>query len=109
MIVQFDILASFMANLGYIGLGAMGGGVASRLIDKGHSVTGYSRTRAKAQWLIDKGLKWVDSPRAVCEAADTTFLMITDSDALEAVANGPDGFLAGLVPGKIIIDMSTVS
>ena len=48
-----------MANLGYVGLGAMGGGVASRLIDKGHSVTGYTRTRAKVQWLIDKGVSMI--------------------------------------------------
>lgn len=43
-----------MANLGYIGLGAIGGRIAGRLMDKGHSVTGYNRTRDKAQWLIDR-------------------------------------------------------
>ena len=98
-----------MANLGYIGLGAMGGGVTGRLIDKGHAVTGHSRTRSKAEWLIDKGMTWVDSPREVAQAADTIFLMITDSYALEAVANGPNGFLEGLDRGKVVIDMSTVS
>jgi 3-hydroxyisobutyrate dehydrogenase len=98
-----------MANLGYVGLGVMGGQMAARLLTKGHTVTGYNRTKSKAQWLIDKGMKWADSPRAVAEAADTTFVMVTNSAALEAVANGPDGLLAGLGAGKLIIDMSTVS
>jgi 3-hydroxyisobutyrate dehydrogenase-like beta-hydroxyacid dehydrogenase len=98
-----------MANLGYIGLGAMGGRMAARLLAKGHSVTGYNRTRSKAQWLIDRGMTWADSPREVAEAAETVFVMVTDSAALEAVALGPDGFLAGLAPGRTVIDMSTIS
>jgi 3-hydroxyisobutyrate dehydrogenase-like beta-hydroxyacid dehydrogenase len=98
-----------MANLGYVGLGAMGGLMAERLMSKGHSVTGYNRTRSKAQRLIDKGMTWADSPRAVAEASEATFVMVTNSAALEAVANGPDGLLAGLRAGKLLIDMSTVS
>jgi 3-hydroxyisobutyrate dehydrogenase-like beta-hydroxyacid dehydrogenase len=98
-----------MANLGYVGLGAMGGLMAERLLSKGHTVTGYNRTKSKAQGLLDKGMKWGDSPRAVAAAADVTFVMVTNSAALEAVANGPDGLLAGLGAGKLLIDMSTVS
>jgi 3-hydroxyisobutyrate dehydrogenase-like beta-hydroxyacid dehydrogenase len=98
-----------MANLGYIGLGVMGGRMAARLLAKGHRVAGYNRTRAKAEWLVDKGMTWADSPRAVAEGADAVFVMVTDSAALEAVALGPDGFVAGLGPGKLLIDMSTVS
>ena len=98
-----------MAHLGYVGLGAMGGLMAERLMAKGHTVTGYNRTKAKAQGLIDKGMRWADSPRAVAEAADAVFVMVTNSAALEAVANGPDGLLAGLGAGKLLIDMSTVS
>src|SRR5436309_7686753 len=98
-----------MANLGYVGLGVMGGQMAGRLLTKGHAVTGYNRTRSKAQWLIERGMKWADSPRAVAEAADTTFVMVTNSASLEAVANGPDGLLAGLGAGKLLVDMSTVS
>ena len=98
-----------MANLGYIGLGAMGGRMANRLIDKGHAVTGYNRTRSRAQWLIDRGMKWADSPRAAAEAADVIFVMVTDSKSLDAVSSGPDGFLAGLGTGKVIVDSSTVS
>ena len=98
-----------MANLGYIGLGAMGGRIAARLLAKGHTVTGYNRTRAKAQWLVERGLVLADSPRAVAAAADVTFVMVTDSSALESVATGPDGFIAGLGVGNVIVDMSTVS
>ena len=54
-----------MANLGFVGLGVMGGDMVARLLDKGHTVTGYNRTKSKAQWLIDAGMKWADSPRAV--------------------------------------------
>jgi 3-hydroxyisobutyrate dehydrogenase-like beta-hydroxyacid dehydrogenase len=98
-----------MANLGYVGLGAMGGLMAERLMAKGHTVTGYNRTKSKAQGLVDKGMKWGESPRAVAAASDATFVMVTNSAALEAVANGPDGLLAGLGAGKLLIDMSTVS
>ena len=98
-----------MANLGYIGLGAMGSRMAKRLLDKGHIVTGYNRTRSKAQWLVDQGMKWGDSPRAVAEAADVILVMVTDSQSLEAVSTGEDGFLAGLGEGKVVVDISTVS
>ena len=98
-----------MANLGFIGLGVMGSNMVNRLLDKGHAVAGYNRTRSKAQWLVDRGMKWGDSPRAVSSAADVTLVMVTNTEALKSVAEGPDGFLAGLGAGKVIIDMSTVS
>jgi 3-hydroxyisobutyrate dehydrogenase-like beta-hydroxyacid dehydrogenase len=98
-----------MANLGFVGLGVMGSRMVNRLLDKGHTVTGYNRTRAKAQWLIDRGMKWADSPRAVSTAADFTLSMVTNSAALEEIANGEKGIVAGLGSGKIWIDMSTVA
>jgi len=98
-----------MANLGYVGLGVMGGRMTDRLMSKGHVVTGTNRTKSKAQWLIDRGMKWADTPRGVAEKADIVFSMVTDSAALEAIASGADGIVAGLGPGKVLIDMSTVS
>ena len=98
-----------MANLGFVGLGVMGSEMVNRLLGKGHTVTGYNRTRAKAESLIKKGMQWGDSPRAVAAASDFTFSMVTNSAALGAIVNGPDGILAGLQSGKILIDMSTVS
>ena len=98
-----------MANLGFVGLGVMGGQMVSRLLDKGHAVTGYNRTRSKAQWLIDCGMKFADSPRAVSAAADVTLMMVTNTEAVKSVMDGPEGLLAGLGAGKFLIDMSTVS
>lgn len=98
-----------MAQIGYVGLGAMGGRVAKRLLDAGHTVTGYNRTRDKAQWLLDAGMRWAASPREVTEKSDIVFSMVTNTHALEAITSGPDGILAGLGPNKIYCDMSTVS
>jgi 3-hydroxyisobutyrate dehydrogenase-like beta-hydroxyacid dehydrogenase len=98
-----------MANLGFVGLGVMGGEMVNRLLGKGHTVTGYNRTSTKAEWLVKKGMKWADSPRAVSAAADITFSMVTNSAALEAIVEGPDGMLGSLAAGKILVDMSTVS
>jgi 3-hydroxyisobutyrate dehydrogenase-like beta-hydroxyacid dehydrogenase len=98
-----------MANLGFVGLGVMGGNMVARLLDKGHKVTGYNRTKSKAQWLIDRGMKWGETPRAVAAAADFTFSMVTNSAAINSVTEGLDGILAGLSSGKLLIDMSTVS
>jgi 3-hydroxyisobutyrate dehydrogenase-like beta-hydroxyacid dehydrogenase len=98
-----------MANLGFVGLGVMGGQMVNRLLGKGHTVTGYNRTRSKAQWLIERGMTWADSPRSIAAAADVTFAMVTNSAALGTIAEGPDGILAGLNKGKIFVDMSTVS
>src|ERR1700752_1954109 len=98
-----------MANLGFVGLGVMGGEMGLRLLNKGHTVTGYNRTRSKAEGLMQKGMKWVDSPRAVAAASDVIFSMVTNSAALEAIVEGPDGILAGLTPGKFYVDISTVS
>ncbi|HWT81119.1 MAG TPA: NAD(P)-dependent oxidoreductase [Candidatus Methylomirabilis sp.] len=98
-----------MATLGYVGLGVMGGRIAKRLLDARHSVIGYNRTKSKAQWLLDAGMKWGETPRAVAEKTDVTFTMVTNTEALHAVVAGSDGILAGLGPGKVYVDMSTVS
>ena len=98
-----------MANLGFVGLGVMGSEMVSRLLSKGHTVTGYNRTRAKAERLIQKGMKWGETPRAVCAAADVTFSMVTNEKALAAVMEGPDGILSAVTSGKFLVDMSTVS
>lgn len=98
-----------MANVGFVGLGVMGSRMVKRLLDAGHTVIGYNRTKAKAQWLLDAGMKWGETPRAVAAAAEMTFSMVTNTLALLAVSAGPDGILAGLSAGKIYVDMSTVS
>ena len=96
-----------MANIGYVGLGVMGSRMVDRLLAKGHTITGYNRTKSKAQWLIDKGMHWGPSPREVAEKADITFSMVTNTAALEEIGEGADGVLAGLSHGKIWVEMST--
>ncbi|MGA7931755.1 MAG: NAD(P)-dependent oxidoreductase [Candidatus Sulfotelmatobacter sp.] len=98
-----------MAKLGFIGLGVMGANMVARLLEKGHTVTGYNRTRSKAQRLIDKGMKFADSPLMVAAESDVTFTMVTNAAALVAVTEGVDGLLAGMGPRKFLVDMSTVS
>jgi 3-hydroxyisobutyrate dehydrogenase len=103
------VLELKMAKLGFIGLGVMGGRMAKRLLDAGHQVIGHNRTKSKAQWLLGSGLAWADTPRAVAESADFIFSMVTNTNALHSIVEGPDGLLAGLSEGKLYVDMSTVS
>jgi 3-hydroxyisobutyrate dehydrogenase len=98
-----------MAKLGYVGLGVMGGAMVNRLLDKGHTVTGYNRTKSKADWLIQRGMKWASSPHEAAAASDVMFSMVTNTAALQAIVEGPGGILEGLGPGKIYADISTVS
>jgi 3-hydroxyisobutyrate dehydrogenase-like beta-hydroxyacid dehydrogenase len=87
----------------------MGSRMARRLMTAGHSVIGYNRTKSKAQGLLDAGMQWGESPRAVATAVEIIFSMVTNTEALQAITSGSNGILAGLAPGKIYIDMSTVS
>ena len=98
-----------MAAVGFVGLGAMGGRMAKRLLDAGHRVVGYNRTAEKARALVAAGLVLEKSPRAVAEGVDAVLSMVTDDKALRAIALGPDGVIAGLRPGAVWAEMSTVS
>ena len=98
-----------MANLGFVGLGVMGSELVLRLMEKGHTVIGHNRTRSKAERLINSGMKWANSPREAASKADIIFSMVTNSAALAAIVDGPDGLLAGLSAGKILVDISTVA
>src|SRR5579872_2719603 len=98
-----------MASLGFIGLGVMGRRIAKRLLDAGHTVTGYNRTKTKAQWLLDAGMRWTETPRAVAENAAVIFSMVTNTAAVQEIVNGPQGILPALEAGKIYVDMSTIN
>jgi len=97
------------ATLGFVGLGAMGGRMARRLLDGGFALHGYNRTAAKAAALVAAGMTLAASPREVAERAEAVFTMVTDDAALDAVTRAPQGILAGLRKGAILIEMSTVS
>jgi len=96
-------------KIGFVGLGAMGSGIVPRLMAAGHAVTGFNRSRDKAQALIQSGMGYADTPRAAAAGADFVFSIVTDAAAVNAVTHGADGILAGLKPGAIYIDMSTIA
>ena len=96
-------------QVGFIGLGAMGALIVPRLIAAGHGVTGWNRSRRKADALLKSGMAWADTPRAVAEKSEIVFSIVTDGAAVRAVALGDDGVLSGLPEGGIYADMSTIS
>jgi 3-hydroxyisobutyrate dehydrogenase-like beta-hydroxyacid dehydrogenase len=98
-----------MAQLGFVGLGTMGAPIVQRLLAAGHQVAGFNRTAAKAQPLVEAGMRLLPSPCEVAQASQIIFSMVSDTAALAAVTTGADGVLAGLTPGKLYVDMSTVS
>jgi 3-hydroxyisobutyrate dehydrogenase-like beta-hydroxyacid dehydrogenase len=98
-----------MLQVGFIGLGAMGVLIVPRLMAAGHSVTGWNRSRGKAEPLIAEGMAWADSPRALAEKSDIVLSIVTDGAAVRAVALGDNGVLAGLRQGGIYADMSTIA
>lgn len=96
-------------QLGFVGLGAMGELIVPRLTAAGHQVTGWNRTRGKAEPLIAQGMRWADTPKSVAEASEIVFSIVTDAKAVREVALGPQGIVAGLKRGGIYIDMSTIA
>jgi 3-hydroxyisobutyrate dehydrogenase-like beta-hydroxyacid dehydrogenase len=98
-----------MTSLGFVGLGMMGSRMVKRLLEAGYTVTGYNRTKSRAEAHIQQGMQWADTPREVAQAADIIFSNVADNDALVTVTEGQDGILAGLSAGKVYIVMSTVS
>ena len=83
-------------NLGFVGLGAMGQLIVPRLLAAGHAVTGWNGRADKAKPLIDAGMRFADTPRAVAANAEIVFSIVTDAKAVRAVALGADGVVSGL-------------
>jgi 3-hydroxyisobutyrate dehydrogenase-like beta-hydroxyacid dehydrogenase len=98
-----------MQTIGFIGLGNMGGNMAARYLAAGYTVYGDDRDREHAQGLIDQGLQWANTPRALAEAVDVIMTSLPNDDVVESVATGPDGIVAGLSEGKVWADLSTIS
>lgn len=95
-------------RVGFAGLGDMGQAIVPRLIAGGHTVTGWNRTKEKAAPLFRLGMRWADSPRELAAGADVVFSMVTDSDAVKALALGENGIIAGLCKDAVYLDMSTI-
>jgi 3-hydroxyisobutyrate dehydrogenase-like beta-hydroxyacid dehydrogenase len=96
-------------DIGFVGLGAMGQLIVPRLMDAGHALTGWNRSRDKAEALIAAGMRWADTPRAVAERSEIVFSIVTDAAAVQAVALGSNGIVSGLRKGGVYLDMSTIA
>jgi 3-hydroxyisobutyrate dehydrogenase-like beta-hydroxyacid dehydrogenase len=96
------------ARVGIVGIGEMGGAFVERLLDAGHAVTGWNRTRSKIEHLVTRGMRAADSPADTARQSDLLLTMVTDAAALAAVSDGPDGILAGIA-GKTHVELSTIS
>jgi len=92
-----------------VGLGAMGEGIVPRLLAAGHTVTGWNRTKSRADALIQQGMQWADSPRGVAERSDIVFSIVTDAAAVMDVALGSEGIVSGLTEAGVYLDMSTIA
>lgn len=95
-------------RIGFIGLGLMGEGMARNFLTKGFPLTVYNRTAARADALVSEGARRADSPRALAQASDVIVTCVADPVALEHVALGEHGLLAGARAGAIWIDTSTI-
>lgn len=100
-------MTSSHSRIGWIGTGVMGASMCGHLLQAGYPVTLYSRTRAKAQPLLERGASWADSPRAVAEQSTVIITMVGFPRDVRDVYFGPAGILAGARPGSILIDMTT--
>ena len=96
-------------KIGFIGLGIMGRPMAKNLIEAGHELVLYTRTKEKAEKLAGDGATVASSPREVAESADVVITMLPDSPDVEAVVAGEGGLLEGIEEGALIVDMSTIS
>jgi 3-hydroxyisobutyrate dehydrogenase-like beta-hydroxyacid dehydrogenase len=96
-------------RVGFAGLGAMGAGIARRLLDAGYDVVGWNRTKERAAPLMEAGMGWADTPRELAASVDVLFTMLTNTAAIDATAEGPDGVLAGLRKESVWADISTIA
>jgi len=95
-------------EVGFAGLGDMGQAIVPRLIAAGHTVTGWNRTKQKAEPLFKLGMRWADSPRQLAAGSDVVFSIVTDSEVVKALALGENGIISGLRKDAVYLDMSTI-
>jgi 3-hydroxyisobutyrate dehydrogenase len=100
-------IAPGTTNIGWIGVGVMGSSMVGHLIDAGFSATIYTRSKAKAEGVLNKGATWADSPKAVAEASDVVFAIVGFPSDVREVMLGEDGAIAGCKEGNLLVDMTT--
>jgi 3-hydroxyisobutyrate dehydrogenase len=94
-------------RIGWIGVGVMGQSMCGHLLSEGYRTTIHTRTRAKAQPLLDRGAGWADSPRKVADESDVVFTMVGFPRDVRDVYFSADGILAGTRPESLLVDMTT--
>jgi 3-hydroxyisobutyrate dehydrogenase len=94
-------------TIGWIGAGVMGSSMCGHLLTASYRVTVHSRTKSKAQPLLDRGAQWAESPRAVAAESDVLFTMVGFPQDVRTVYFDKTGILAGARAGMILIDMTT--
>src|SRR3954467_1938417 len=94
-------------QIGIAGLGRMGAAVAARLMEVGHTVTVWNRTANRTKPLVDAGAKQCATPEDLAEHSEVIITLLTDADAIDHVYNGEQGLLAGDVPDRLFIEIST--
>ncbi len=104
---MIDVVNPETTRLGWIGTGVMGASMCGHLMDAGFRMTVHSRTRSKADGLIERGAVWAESPRAVAEKSDVVFSIVGFPEDVQEVILGEDGVLAGLREGGVVVDMTT--
>lgn len=97
-----------MSSVGFIGLGTMGGPMARNVLKGGHALTVHDIDAASVAALVEAGAVAAGSPREVAAASEVVFTSLPDAPDVEAAVTGPDGILAGLAPGGIHVDLSTI-
>lgn len=95
-------------NIGFIGLGNMGAGIAYNLLTSGNRITLYNRTRDKAIRLLEADAHWADSPALLAASNDVIFSMLSDDEAVLAVSTGPGGLLETIMKDSIHVSLSTI-
>src|ERR1044072_5078746 len=96
-------------KISFIGLGSMGLPMAKNLLNAGHELVVYNRTRSRADELAKRGARVAGSPREAAQGAEVLITMLADDAAVESVMFGEQGAVAGLKPGAIHVSMSTIS
>ncbi|WP_341322516.1 NAD(P)-dependent oxidoreductase [Solibacillus sp. FSL H8-0523] len=94
-------------KIGFIGTGVMGASIVKHLLTAGHEVTVYTRTKSKAEVLVEKGAKWADTPAAATMGQQVVFTMVGYPKDVEEVYSGANGIFSAAQPGTIVVDMTT--
>ncbi|QEG24220.1 NAD(P)-dependent oxidoreductase [Mariniblastus fucicola] len=105
--MEYKLTTPDETRIGWVGTGVMGLSMCRNLMEAGYQATIFSRTKAKAQTLLDAGATWADSPREVAEASDVSFAIVGMPEDVHSVFLGDEGLLAGASAGSIVVDMTT--